>query len=271
MSDPVLSIVTCTYNSETYLPLSLQSVEQQTYPHIEHIINDSFSTDRTRAILDAYIKRNQARYPIKVIHTPAEGVARALNEATKEASGDLIHYLHSDVYYYARNSVWKAVSHFKRNPDLVWLTGKLLVSMNGYQVLLPNTWFLKMDPEKALTITNFISHENTFMRRQMVQFYDGFNEDQNYVVEYRLWLHMIRDYKPLVVDDPFTVFIIHKGSTSTGSPWKLLAAFKRAYNTLRKEQVFPMVGYVGDHALYHRYRQLEAWSDGVAERFSVRR
>ena len=103
---------------------------------------------------------------------------------------------------------------------------------------------------------NIISHENTFMRREAVQEYGGFNEDKNFVVEYRLWLKLIQDHKPLIVDDEFTVFIIHKGSTSTGSVIKFSKAVLRAFKTQRKEKVFPLIGYYENNNFYYQYKKI---------------
>lgn len=254
--NPLISIITCTYNCETYLPIALESVKNQTFRNIEHIINDSFSTDRTREIIEDYIAENRGKYPIKLIHTHPGGVARALNDATGVAAGDILHYLHSDVYYFANDSLAKAVAGFRRYPELNWLTGRLVVLFNRKQIALPNTDLLRFSPEKALSVTNFVSHENTFIRRELVNVFGGFNEDANYPVEYSLWLKLIRQHQPLVVDTPFTVFIIHKGSTSTGSPLKLTRALFRGFNTLRKERVLPLVGYYGDHFLYNHYERI---------------
>src|SRR5690606_16033116 len=101
-----------------------------------------------------------------------------------------------------------------------------------------------------LSIMNFISHENTFMKREFVQTYGAFNEGKNEVVEYSLWLNLIKDVKPLVIDDEYTVFVIHKGSTSTGSVLKFAKAVFRAFRTQRKEKVFPLIGYYPENRIY---------------------
>ena len=103
---------------------------------------------------------------------------------------------------------------------------------------------------------NFISHENTFMKRDFVQRYGGFNRGKNEVVEYSLWLNMLKDYRPLIIDDEYTVFIIHKGSTSTGSFLKFSKAVMRAFNTQRKEKVFPLIGHYADKSFYTRWKLL---------------
>jgi len=253
---PMISIITCTFNSEKYLKKALESVQKQTYKNIEHIINDSYSTDKTLEIIKTYIEQNKKEYSIKFIQSQPNGVANALNVATKEATGDIVHYLHSDDYYYKKESLEKAASYFMKNPDLVWLTGNFLVEIKGKIIAIPQTHLLKINPERALSGMNIISHENTFMRREAVQLYGGFNENKNAVVEYSLWLKLIKDYKPLIVNDEFTVFIIHKGSTSTGSVIKFSKAILRAFNTQRKEKIFPLIGYYEDKDFYKQYKKI---------------
>jgi glycosyltransferase involved in cell wall biosynthesis len=250
MSSNIISIITCTFNSEKYLKNALQSVENQTYLGIEHIINDAYSTDATLDIIHEYIERNKNRYAIKFIQSEPKGVGDALNVATREATGEIIHYLHSDDYYKDTTSLAKVAGIFNQHPDLVWLTGNFLIELAGRQIVLPQTLLLRPNPEMALSCMNFISHENTFMKRDFVQTYGAFNVGKNEVVEYSLWLNLIKDVKPLVVDDEYTVFVIHKGSTSTGSVLKFAKALIRAFRTQRKEKVFPLIGYYADKPAY---------------------
>jgi glycosyltransferase len=241
-----VSIVTCTFNSEKFLQKALESIENQTYTNIEHIINDSYSTDGTLGIIQGYIDRNKDRYDITFFQSEPKGVGNALNTATEFATGDIIHYLHSDDYYIDDRAVERAVIHFKENPDLIWLTGNFVVEVKGKQIILPQTHILQPNLEIALSIMNFISHENTFMRTEAVQNYGGFNETKTDVVEYSLWLKLLKDHQPLIVNDEFCVFIIHKGSTSTGNVFKFIKALRRAYNTQRKEHILPIIGYYQD-------------------------
>lgn len=252
---PKISIITCTYNSAHFLHQALQSVEEQTYPNIEHIFNDAFSTDGTLDIIKDYIRRNKHRYPIKFMQSPSRGVANALNLATLKASGDIVHYLHGDDYYYRNNSLEKAAAHFVENPAIAWLTGNFLVEIEGRKLVIPHTHLLKLNPERAISAMNFIHHENTFVRRDFIQLYGGFNEDRRSVVEYGLWLRLIRDHKPLIVNDVFTVFIIHKGSTSTGNIFRFSKALMRAFHTQHEEKVIPLIGYYSNKPYYRNYRR----------------
>jgi glycosyltransferase involved in cell wall biosynthesis len=252
--DPVISIVTCTYNSQKYLKRALDSIENQTYKNIEHVINDSYSTDTTLDIIQDYIQRNKDKYQIKLIQSEPRGVGNALNVATGEATGDVIHYLHSDDYYLKNDSLEKVALRFKVNPDLVWLTGNFLVEVRGRRIVIPQTYLLSMSPSMAISVMNIISHENTFMKREYVHMYGGFYEGKEDVVEYSLWLNLIKDHQPLIVNDEFTVFIIHKGSTSTGNLLKFSKAVVRAFHTQRKERVFPLIGCYGDKVYYNQFK-----------------
>jgi len=251
---PKISIITCTYNSEKFLQKSLASVENQTYKNIEHVINDSHSNDGSLAILHDYIERNQSHYDIKLIQSEPKGVGNALNVATEKATGDIIHYLHSDDYYLNEKSLEKVARLFSEKPDLVWLTGNFVVEWKGRTFVIPQTHILQPSLEIALSIMNFISHENTFMRTEAVQKYGGFNETKTDVVEYSLWLKLLKDHQPLIVNDEYTVFIIHKGSTSTGSIFKLLKALARAFHTQRKENVLPFLGHYTEKRYYKKLK-----------------
>ena len=47
MDQPLITIATVTYNAETTLSPTLDSVRSQTYPKIEHLIIDGCSQDKT--------------------------------------------------------------------------------------------------------------------------------------------------------------------------------------------------------------------------------
>jgi hypothetical protein len=54
----------------------------------------------------------------------------------------------------------------------------------------------------------------------------------------------------LIIDEEFAVFIIHKGSTSTGNIFKLMKAFRRAFRTQNNEHVLPLLGYYREKKSY---------------------
>lgn len=54
MNNPQLDVITLTKNSESNIHLTLESVSQQTYPYINHIIVDGSSQDATLDLLHRF-------------------------------------------------------------------------------------------------------------------------------------------------------------------------------------------------------------------------
>ncbi len=253
---PKITVVTCTYNSEKYLKKALDSVENQTYTNIEHIFNDSHSTDGTQKIIDDYIERNKDRYPIKVIKTPAKGVANALNMATPHATGDVIHFLHSDDYYISDDALERAAKYFKKDPKLLWITGNLPLEVGGTRININLVQIISINPKVIMSITNMMSHENTFIKTKELIKCGGFEETNEITVEYRLWLRMLKKSMPFLVNEEFTVFIINKNSTSTGSLLNFMHAIKESFDTKRREKVALLIGSYEERKFYKRYTAL---------------
>lgn len=51
------TIITCTYNAEAVVGRTLDSVLAQTYAHVEHLIIDGVSTDRTLQLAEDYRRK----------------------------------------------------------------------------------------------------------------------------------------------------------------------------------------------------------------------
>jgi glycosyltransferase len=86
-----ISLITVTFNSEKYLSHCIESVQNQTYDNIEHIIIDGKSTDGTVAI----IKKYESKITTWVSETD-RGMYDAINKGIQLATGDVIGILNSD-------------------------------------------------------------------------------------------------------------------------------------------------------------------------------
>ncbi|MCL2871608.1 MAG: glycosyltransferase [Betaproteobacteria bacterium] len=67
-SDPTVAILLCTYQGETFLARQLDSIADQTHPNWALYVADDGSTDRTRAILEAYRAQWQAKWGADRLH-----------------------------------------------------------------------------------------------------------------------------------------------------------------------------------------------------------
>ena len=94
--NPLISIITVTYNAEHTIERTLQSVESQTYPRIEHVIIDGCSSDHTLSHVQRYVERNgESTHLIRVVREPDKGLYDAMNKGIQHATGDYLVFLNA--------------------------------------------------------------------------------------------------------------------------------------------------------------------------------
>ena len=94
----VFSIITCTYNAESVLQRTLDSVLEQTYSHVEHIIVDGASTDATLNMVEAYQQKSDAEdwcHEVRVKSEPDRGLYDAMNKGIQRATGQYVLFLNA--------------------------------------------------------------------------------------------------------------------------------------------------------------------------------
>lgn len=94
----VFSIITCTYNAESVLQRTLDSVLEQTYSHVEHIIVDGASTDATLDRIEAYKQKSDAEdwcHEVRVKSEPDRGLYDAMNKGIQRATGQYVLFLNA--------------------------------------------------------------------------------------------------------------------------------------------------------------------------------
>ena len=107
--EPLVSIVTPSYNTGRYIEETLRSVAEQDYPRIEHIVLDSGSTDETPSIL--------ARYPsVSVVEDP-RGVTEKVNRGFELTQGEIVAWINADDVYLP-GAFRKAVAAFLDEPEV---------------------------------------------------------------------------------------------------------------------------------------------------------
>ena len=98
MSQIRITYVIITYNAAKVLQRTLDSVLQQDYPDIVHLIIDGASTDDTLKMVDDYIARSNAAengHQVQVISEPDKGIYDAMNKGLRSADGDYVCFLNA--------------------------------------------------------------------------------------------------------------------------------------------------------------------------------
>jgi glycosyltransferase involved in cell wall biosynthesis len=125
------SIITATYNSEKTLSRSIESVVNQSYPNLEHIIIDGVSTDGTLGIIKKYQEKHPGK--IKWISEPDKGVYDAINKGLDLADGRIIGILGSDDWYLP-NIFEKIAPDFQGNEKMLIVYGLVNIYINDIHI-----------------------------------------------------------------------------------------------------------------------------------------
>jgi glycosyltransferase involved in cell wall biosynthesis len=112
MNRPLISVITPSYNRAGMIATAIQSVLDQNYPQVEHIIIDGGSTDGTLDVLK--------KYPhLRVLSEPDLGMYDALNKGLGLSTGKIIGFLNSDDVYASGIFASIALAFSDENVDAV--------------------------------------------------------------------------------------------------------------------------------------------------------
>jgi glycosyltransferase involved in cell wall biosynthesis len=179
--EPLVSILTPSFNQRAWLVDTLGSVASQTYPHLEHIVVDGGSTDGSVELL-------RAALPAGCWISEADsGQSEALNKALDRSGGEIIGWLNSDDAYLFDDVVESVVAYLHAHPDVDVAYGHAaLVSEAGQ--LLQIMWTPPYSPG-ILQRFNCIVQPAAFMRRSVLE--EGFlDESFHYTMDHELWLRL---------------------------------------------------------------------------------
>lgn len=108
----LISVITPAYNSAKYLPKTIESVRNQTYPNWELLIIDDCSADNTAEIVQRYAERDERIRLLKQNYNL--GAAAARNAGLDAARGKYIAFLDSDDFW-DKNKLLKQLSFMEKN------------------------------------------------------------------------------------------------------------------------------------------------------------
>lgn len=108
------------YNAQSYIEQSINSVLQQTYKNLELLITDDRSTDQTVEIINAMAERDQ-RIKLEIVEVNG-GAGLARNNAISRAKGQYIAFLDSDDLW-AIHKLEKQIAFMQKNDIAFSYTG----------------------------------------------------------------------------------------------------------------------------------------------------
>ena len=108
MNEHLISVIVTAYNVEKYIDRCIKSLVTQTYTHLEIILVDDGSTDRTGEICDDWGHKDDR---VIVIHKANGGVSDARNAGVQRASGKWLGFVDGDDY--ARSTMYEHLYKYR--------------------------------------------------------------------------------------------------------------------------------------------------------------
>lgn len=115
------SIITCTYNAEHELRRTLDSVFEQSYPYVEHIIIDGMSRDGTVGMARSYQEKNasvDSERRVEVVSEPDRGLYDAMNKGIERSTGDYLIFLNAGDVFPGRDTLERVSFCFADGEEL---------------------------------------------------------------------------------------------------------------------------------------------------------
>ncbi|GAA4327293.1 glycosyltransferase family 2 protein [Mucilaginibacter gynuensis] len=145
MKEPLISIITVTYNAAAFVETTIKSVIDQPFDNFEYLVIDGNSTDGTQQVIEKYADKIDL-----FLSEPDKGIPDALNKGVRLAKGKYIVFILAGDKLFTLPHEQLAAS----NADVVCFPVKVTGDVTHYPEV--NDW---------LKIMNTIPHQGAFFKR----------------------------------------------------------------------------------------------------------
>lgn len=224
MNKPLISIITASYNSDKFIQRCIDSVENQTYANVEHIIIDGNSTDCTVDIIKQSADKESSNISYWVSESDG-GVYYAFNKGLKQVNGDWVYFLGSDDVLFDDNVFEKVSQELIKVPEDTYFAygGVDKVDDNGSVILQEGYEAWDVVKLKILDKGQQIlpgSHQGMFCRKEAYDEWGSFDTTFNILGDGEHFQRVINDSKKAYFID-FKIAKMQMGGLSANiKSWK---------------------------------------------------
>ncbi len=204
---PLVSIITPSYNQARFLPATIESVLGQSYPHIEYIIIDGGSNDGSQDVIEKY-----AHKLAYWVSEPDKGQTDAINKGFAQAKGQVLAWLNSDDTY-EPNAVAEAVAYLQAHPQVGLVYGAAdYIDEHGRQIgIFPAA---QTDYRRLRRGYVHIPQQSAFWRADLWRQVGPLDPSYYFAMDYDLWTRLARVSEIKYLPRLWAHFRLHGGSKS---------------------------------------------------------
>lgn len=190
-----ISIITATYNVERSLPMTLNSISEQTFNDYEVIIVDGNSSDSTVSVAESYKGKVN---DIRIYSEPDQGVYDAMNKGIKLAKGEYLYFLNAGDILYDK----EVLSHISKYliEDLLVYGNAVCMNSKGNEIPYKVGLFNKY----RLAYTN-ICHQAIFYPKEIVCAH-LFNLNYRLFADWEMNMYLWNKTNTIFIDTDITIY-----------------------------------------------------------------
>lgn len=181
VKEPLISVITVSFNSEKTIEDTFESILNQTYKNIEYFVIDGASKDRTVEIIKEYENKfTEKNISFKWISEKDNGIYDAMNKGIDLASGEIIGILNSDDWFEI-DTLEKVIKEYKKtNFDMFYADIRIVMKERS---------FIKKSKLSNNITSRYWNHPTTFVRSSIYKKYkfkcESIHDDLDFLLRIR--------------------------------------------------------------------------------------
>ena len=229
-----ISIITAVYNRVDTIADAVNSVHQQTYPYVEHVVIDGASSDGTLAILQNLAHESN---DFILVSEPDNGIYDALNKGMVRSTGDIIGLMHSDDFFtdeFVLESVAKA---FEDDDKVDAVYGDLIYVSKDDPSRVIRQWEAGEFRPSKLSRGWMPPHPTLFLRRRVIERWGGYDTRYRIAADYDFILRYFGQGQINATYIPRVLVKMRLGGESNRSLARILRKSKDDYLAIRRNHI----------------------------------
>lgn len=186
MNPPLVSVIIPCLNADNYIIQTLDSVCSQDYEHLEVIVVDNGSSDKTVDLVENYPDDR-----VSLLHEPVKNANIARNKGIKAAKGEYFQFLDADDTL-ALNKISQQVGYLEKSSDDIVVSDRVIWDESMSKEIQRLTFERITQNTFDVLFSEIIITGNPLYKKRCVIAEGGFNEDLKVAQDWEFNLRLFK-------------------------------------------------------------------------------
>ena len=223
-----ITTITVCFNSAETIVDTLQSVSDQTYPTVEHIVVDGASSDNTKALIEVH-----GKHVAKLVSEPDSGIYDAMNKGLALATGDVVGFLNSDDIYADPRALERVAQAFT-DPEVGAVYGDIVFVARQDTSHVVRLWTSRSYTAGLCSRGWMPPHPSLYVRRSVYDKYGGYDLAFPAAADFEMALRLLDIERVSSVYVPTIQVRMRMGGQSTRSIRNIISGSREVSRACRK-------------------------------------